>query len=1084
MGSLLGFRPPQFSEDGAWLPCWLQPEDNGVETSDEGSERGQSSSEQCVEEYHNFQKNISNASAGQLSGEEVGYKSCHLYLSGDDSSLLSFTPSIDNVVQFHLHLSLGCNSEDMPNSSNDTAQVERNEINRNINVQRFEVSGEPEVKASQLYMDHNIDVINCSLIPELGGTDEDKRLKGLEENARLLEVEQMFEASQLNVDQNIDVMNCYLVPECDGTDKDKNSKVLEENTRLLEVEQMNDAVEMSISASEALVIHEVLRTMSCSKSLPAAAVLEAALQVKQARLEVWKESDESYCNWLTKEISETDFQSESEDLNMEDTDHDVGISASQYSLQGDHLSVSQVKDTLDSENCGCDGKSKSEEVLPPNISHPQCIDNFVNQQLEDVHENDLQLKQNIIIESSRTDWQNKVIKESSMGLDTTSISCDNNPMLHLLGKTVEHNPNEHHSLQATVESPIAKSFEIAGQLYGVSNTVPNRFQSRWFGGWTGDTSFSIPMGYNNNKIIGEPFVRETSYLSESADIAPDENSFVGLKHDDRANFASQSTIPSEGLYMEGNNRVFPSQDVFRSSSPSFVDPLCSVVPCSIPSQNMPSPSALCDEQVNMEKCFIPGTENIIESASLLEKCLLDNKALPTQLSISEASADRSEHPVRRKLTSLRSFSMILPRNGSLLEKGSLNKTFLPERSDTLQYLPQQNLYGSANNAHELPSGHQEETNSHLMLKSKTKGPVQHSNCFPSDYTAEANRKQMEGGETLAGVAPNLNLLKLHSIHEYQNTASLGTRKRVRFAETETKAPHREKRQKQQITSYTRNTRHTMRAAKCLRLSNSESRAQNLKGCLTNCQGKFEKKLLFQSMKFLLTGFPKQKEKRIEDLIRKYGGTVLSDIPSSENQRKRSSRLRAQGLPVVLCSKKLQTLKFLYGCAVSAMMVKAKWLTDSIAASSLLPPERYMILQKYIGEGSMQTEIRVKHSSSNAIFDGVGIMLHGAKIFCAEMAKIVKHGGARVFKTLQNLVLSLDAAKITIGVVVTEDGSWESRHLKKCTLEKKIPIMPVNWIVNSLHAQKLLPFTEKEDTFYSHSVKLPDTSGSVECSQEI
>lgn len=40
---------------------------------------------------------------------------------------------------------------------------------------------------------------------------------------------------------------------------------------------------------------------------------------------------------------------------------------------------------------------------------------------------------------------------------------------------------------------------------------------------------------------------------------------------------------------------------------------------------------------------------------------------------------------------------------------------------------------------------------------------------------------------------------------------------------------------------------------------------------------------------------------------------------------------------------LQTLKFLYGCAVSAMMVKAKWLTDSIAASSLLPPERYALL---------------------------------------------------------------------------------------------------------------------------------------------
>lgn len=316
-----------------------------------------------------------------------------------------------------------------------------------------------------------------------------------------------------------------------------------------------------------------------------------------------------------------------------------------------------------------------------------------------------------------------------------------------------------------------------------------------------DTSFSIPVGYNNSKIIAEPFVRETSYFSESADIAPDENSFVGLKHDERANFASQSTIPSEGLYMEGNNRVFPSQDVYRSSSPFFVDPLCSVVPCSIPSQNMPSPSALCDEQVNMETCFIPGTENVIEN--LQSNSNLDNKALPEQFSISEASADRLERPVRRKLTSLRSLSMIMPRNGPLLEKGSLNKTFLLERSDTLQYLSRQNVYGSANNAHELPSGLQEETNSRLMSKSMTKGPVQHSNHFPSDFTAEANRRPMEGSETLSGITPNLNLLKLHSIHENQNTASLGTRKRVRFAETETKAPRREKQQKQQITSNTR-----------------------------------------------------------------------------------------------------------------------------------------------------------------------------------------------------------------------------------------------------------------------------------------
>ncbi|RAL39371.1 hypothetical protein DM860_002904 [Cuscuta australis] len=1081
MGSLLGFRPPQFSEDGAWLPFWLQQEDCDAEASVLGIEQGQSSPEPCVEGHHNCQKHVCNISADEFLGEEGRYTNCHLYLSGDDSSLLTATQSIDNAPQYHLHLSLDCSSVGMPSPCIDAFHVERNEIYSDLHVQNPEV---PEPKANNvLNAEQNIDAIACSLVPEFQRTENDMTMKELEEKSRSLKVEKMCDAV---------VMSCSLAPECDRAPEDQSLEGLDEDSRLVEIEQTDDAVEMSISASEALVIHEVFRTLS--SELPVSSVLEAALQLKQARLEVWKDSHETSCNsLLEEEITDTEYCLGSEDIHKENV-HDhlegdnlsvsqvkdtldsencgqerkselVNTSTSQYDhLQGYNLSVSQVKDTLDSESCGQDRKSKPLVVQLPDTERNLHGNDFTNRKME-VHENDHQLKQNTV-GSYDCDWHNK----STMGLPSTNMSHQSNPMLHLPGQTEDHNSTEDCSLQANLESHCAKRFEIDGQHYGVSGTVSNRFQSRWFGGWSGnDTNISVPMRPNNIKIIAGHFAGETSYLSESADLAPDENSFVGPKPDEKACIASQSTIPSEGALINRNNQVLLSQDASRFSSPSYVDPLCSVVPCSIPSQNMLSRSALCDDkQVYMEKFFTPGTEHI---ENLQSNSNLDNKVLSEQISISEASADRPDHSVHKKLISMRSISM-RPCYVSSLKNGSLGKTCLLDKS-----LPPPNLYGSTESVHGFPSGLQTERDSHFL--SMKKGSVQHLDHFSSEFSAEANGKQIEGSQTVAEIPTHPNLLKLQLIHENQNITSSGTIKRVRFAEIETKVANGEKRLKQQITS---NACHTVRASKCLRPSRShfESRAQNKKGTLTNCQAKFVK-MLFQSMKFLLTGFPKQKLKRIEDLIRKYGGTVLTDIPFG-NKRKRSSRHREQALPIVLCPKKLQTMKFLYGCAVGALMVKAKWLTDSIAASSLLPPEQYMILRKSFG-GSLQTEILLR-GSSNYIFDGVGIMLHhGSKRNCTGIAKVIEHGGGRVLKTLQKLVLSLDAAEISLGFIVTEDGSWTSRHLKQCALEKKIPIMSVQWIVNSLHAQKLLPFTEKKDVVPLPLIKLPDTC-SIGWSHEI
>lgn len=82
------------------------------------------------------------------------------------------------------------------------------------------------------------------------------------------------------------------------------------------------------------------------------------------------------------------------------------------------------------------------------------------------------------------------------------------------------------------------------------------------------------------------------------------------------------------------------------------------------------------------------------------------------------------------------------------------------------------------------------------------------------------------------------------------------------------------------------------------------------GCLTNSQVKAGKRLLFQGIQFLLTGFSRQKEKDLEGQIWKHGGIVLFDIPAPNSREKRSFISNGYQLPIILCSKKVDFFLFL------------------------------------------------------------------------------------------------------------------------------------------------------------------------------
>lgn len=165
-----------------------------------------------------------------------------------------------------------------------------------------------------------------------------------------------------------------------------------------------------------------------------------------------------------------------------------------------------------------------------------------------------------------------------------------------------------------------------------------------------------------NKSIPKAFAAETSFLSESVEV-PDESSFVNI-HERKVHGESQSSIHFEDLHDKASKGILLSQDI-GSSSLSLVDLLCSVVPCSIPSENAYSTVAQNPNgmETDPQKCFNPTT-----------KLGMDN--LPRTTSPN----DEFRGPIHRQLTSLKRYSMLLPDNvtlngDSLYRKRSIESEF-------------------------------------------------------------------------------------------------------------------------------------------------------------------------------------------------------------------------------------------------------------------------------------------------------------------------------------------------------------------------------------------------------------------------
>lgn len=600
----------------------------------------------------------------------------------------------------------------------------------------------------------------------------------------------------------------------------------------------------------------------------------------------------------------------------------------------------------------------------------------------------------------------------------------------------------------------------------------------------------VQLEQSSNKSFPNFYVNETSSLSESADIAPDENSFV-QKHETGSKMASQSSIPFEGFDNKADEGISIFQDVI-SSAQSFVDPLCSFVPCSVSTVNSNSPQTI---NVAAAQKQLLEVENLCRTSDFNAEFISnDRQNVPT------FTVEGFENPVQRKLTLLKTYSTLSPRHDPNLEKGRCYcNQLVPSESHEEIISLEQNMgctrswdkgyskgllsFGSAS---KLADGREnEETykttvigNPYAVTTNCTENngklvndgagllqPLKESRLPPflnrgtfrshaSKLIGDVNNSFGKTNPDEAGVPETVT--KLHSLLEERNNyleTQGQIRKRICVSDVEVDLwQNRDIDKVQSLHKFHSATR----TSEMPKNSNAcrDSQLQDVKRCST-ARRKYVKRLIFQGIKFLLTGFSSQKEREIEVLIQNYGGLVLLDIPPTNSRGKRCSKSHSQQLPIVICPKKLKTTKFLYGCAVNAFILKAMWLTDSVAAGSTVSPEKYMILSNQADRKRTGITEPICWDNHKCIFGRVGIMLHGKPSFCSKFAVIVKHGGAQVFKTLHWLVQSLETQKNFVGVIVAENERRVSRHLRRCALEKKIAMVPASWIIKSLHLGTLL-----------------------------
>ena len=202
------------------------------------------------------------------------------------------------------------------------------------------------------------------------------------------------------------------------------------------------------TASEALVIHELVKSVSASEALPTTSVLEVALQVKQARLNML---EAAFC-CPTEETDTCDSLSDLDDFAMADAFEDVGLSCSGPDQRVCDSSMSHIKETPLSENHYRDDNGLNCTKLR---SQQETFDDISKRKhLEDNGEMDMRLTKDLPLESLDCERRKTLPIDPAVVLKTYKLARSVDSMLH---QSVRENSDGLSMTQVKTFSPLPSS---------------------------------------------------------------------------------------------------------------------------------------------------------------------------------------------------------------------------------------------------------------------------------------------------------------------------------------------------------------------------------------------------------------------------------------------------------------------------------------------------------------------------------------------------------------------------------------------------------------------------------------------------
>lgn len=266
---------------------------------------------------------------------------------------------------FHLYLSPDGTSQDLYSSGLGTFKEGNMGSDYVSLVKKTELTASQEVRANQCTVDHDARKTSLRPLTSKRETLEHACLQSLERN------------SDMKMENHDNVKN-------------------------RNVSKISSVVELSIAAAEALIIRDMVKSSSSTKSLSAAAILEVALRVKQARLE--DPQDGSYRSEEDSDVDES--MSDFYVSDMADAFEDVGlIVCGSDDLVASAADISQVKETPNSET--------------PSLNVCS-VDTFTEQEPTKNFDMDNQERKNLAVELLDFDGKRKLKDELTSGLTTPS----------------------------------------------------------------------------------------------------------------------------------------------------------------------------------------------------------------------------------------------------------------------------------------------------------------------------------------------------------------------------------------------------------------------------------------------------------------------------------------------------------------------------------------------------------------------------------------------------------------------------------------------------------------------------------------